>query len=131
MNASALRGSGAVLTIPFLPAIEAVLAPGFAWAVIDAEHSPLTRADQMQMIAAAQRLCPLVAVRVRRVDDISDVLDAGADGVVVPMVDSAAQARTAVAATHHPPDGARSLGPYRAPPGTATVHRANRDDHLR
>jgi len=45
---------------------------------------------------------------------IGQILDAGADGVIVPMVNTAEQARRAVAATRYPPDGTRSWGPFRA-----------------
>ena len=118
--ASTPRGSGAVLSIPFIPAIEAVLSAGFNWAIIDAEHSPLTRAEQMTMVAVAQRSCTPVLIRVAANDSaaIGDALDAGADGVVVPMVNTAEDAVAAVAATRYPPNGTRSIGPYRAPRGS-------------
>src|SRR5262249_31906176 len=45
---------------------------------------------------------------------IGRVLDAGADGVIVPMVSTAAEARAAVAACRYPPAGVRSFGPMRA-----------------
>lgn len=118
--ASTPRGSGAVLSIPFIPAIEAVLSAGFDWAVIDAEHSPLSRAEQMTMVAAAQRSATPVLIRVAANDHgvIGDALDAGSDGVVVPMVNTVEDALAAVAATRYPPGGARSIGPYRAARGS-------------
>jgi len=115
--ASTPRGSGAVLSIPFIPAIEGVLSAGFNWAIIDAEHSPLTRAEQMTMVAVAQRSAASVLIRVTANDAgaIGEALDAGADGVVVPLVNTAEDAVAAVTATRYPPSGTRSIGPYRAP----------------
>lgn len=119
-QASTPRGSGAVLSIPSIPAIEAVLDAGFDWAVVDAEHSPLTRAEQLTMVVVAQRSCKPVLIRVTANDPavIGDALDAGADGVVVPMVNTAEDAVSAVTATRYPPNGTRSIGPYRAPRGS-------------
>jgi 4-hydroxy-2-oxoheptanedioate aldolase len=47
-------------------------------------------------------------------DHIMKALDAGAEGIIVPMVSSAAEAAAAVAATKYPPEGTRSWGPVRA-----------------
>jgi 4-hydroxy-2-oxoheptanedioate aldolase len=118
--ASIPRGSGAVLTIPFIPALEGVLSAGFNWAIIDVEHSPLTRAEQLTMVAVAQRSSIPVLIRVTANDAgaIGDALDAGADGVVVPMVNNSQDAVSAVTATRYPPCGTRSVGPYRAPRGS-------------
>jgi 4-hydroxy-2-oxoheptanedioate aldolase len=118
--ASTPQGSGAVLSIPFIPAIEGVLNAGFNWAIIDTEHSPLTRAEQITMVAVAQCGCTPVLIRVTANDPavIGDALDAGADGVVVPMVNTAADALSAVKATRYPPSGTRSIGPYRAASGS-------------
>ncbi|HTX98181.1 MAG TPA: aldolase/citrate lyase family protein [Mycobacterium sp.] len=119
-RASTPRGSGAVLSIPFIPAIEGVLSAGFNWAISDAEHSPLTRAEQMTMVAVAQRSAAPVLIRVTANDPavIGDALDGGADGVVVPMVNTAADAVAAVTAARYPPTGTRSIGPYFAPRGS-------------
>src|SRR5262249_2259423 len=46
--------------------------------------------------------------------DIMKALDAGAQGVIVPMINSAEEARAAVGACRYPPDGYRSWGPIRA-----------------
>lgn len=85
---------------------------GFDWCVIDAEHGPNdigTIAAQLVALAAAG--CEAV-VRVPANDPvwIGRVLDAGARTVLVPMVNSAAEARAAVAACRYPPHGHRGVG---------------------
>ena len=60
------------------------------------------------------------AVRLPSADPapIGRVLDAGADAVIIAMIESADQAAAAVAATRYPPDGVRSFGPLRASLGS-------------
>ena len=67
------------------------------------------------MVQAAAITQTPALVRVPRLDAglIGRALDAGAAGVIVPMVNSAAEARAAVAACRYPPDGIRSWGPAR------------------
>ena len=57
---------------------------------------------------------PLVRVPWNEPYEIMKVLDAGAYGVIVPMVNSREEAERAVAACRYPPDGNRSFGPIRA-----------------
>lgn len=90
-------------------------AAGFDWLTLDLQHG---RLDDAAMIAALSSTASSVPrwVRVRSLDAglIGRALDAGADGVIVPMVESAAQARAAVAASAYPPAGSRSWGPFGA-----------------
>jgi 4-hydroxy-2-oxoheptanedioate aldolase len=88
---------------------------GFDWIALDAQHG---RYDDARVIAAVAAIAAVDAalpvwVRVRANDDglIGRALDAGAAGVIVPMVDSPAQAERAVAASRYAPAGRRSLGP--------------------
>ncbi len=86
------------------------------FAVVDTEHAPLgleTVADCLR--AVASRDCPSF-VRVPWNDPvrIKRLLDLGPDGLVVPMVDDAAAARDAVAATRYPPAGVRGVAAARA-----------------
>jgi len=85
---------------------------GLDWIWIDTQHGYWTDAGVQ---AAIQALVPTGVTPVVRVGKndfflIGKALDAGALGVIVPMVNSAAEAEQAVAATRYPPDGERSIG---------------------
>lgn len=99
------------------PAItEAMAAAGLDYLTIDTEHSPLS-ADLVQTLAmAAKGSGTAVLVRVGGIEPIRlmQPLDAGADGIVVPRIASAAQVRAVVEATRYPPAGLRGYGPRRA-----------------
>lgn len=85
---------------------------GFPWLTVDMEHSPIdwsTAADMFGAIADAGCV-PLARVPRGDHDLIKRVLDAGAMGIVVPMVDTVDQARDAIAAAKYPPEGNRSVG---------------------
>jgi 4-hydroxy-2-oxoheptanedioate aldolase len=78
---------------------------GFDWVLLDHEHGPggeETVLRQLQAVAAV-RIAANEAPRFKR------VLDAGAQGVMVPYVNSAAEARAAVAAMRYPPHGIRGV----------------------
>jgi len=93
---------------------------GFDWVVIDGEHSPndlRSTLAGLQAVAAAAAVDPggratHPVVRVPHGDPalIKQVLDIGATTVIVPMVESAAQARELVRAMRYPPDGIRGVG---------------------
>lgn len=99
------------------PAIAEILArAGFEWLVIDLEHSALSIAQAVELIRTID-LCgvtPLVRLTSNDGNQIKRVLDAGAHGIVVPMVNSAADAERAVAATRYAPRGTRGVGLSRA-----------------
>src|SRR6516164_5800813 len=85
---------------------------GFAWLTVDIEHSLVdweTAAHMFATIADAGGTA-LARVPSNRHDHIKRVLDNGAHGVVVPMVNSRAEAEHAVAAALYPPAGNRSVG---------------------
>ncbi|MCB4457169.1 HpcH/HpaI aldolase family protein [Leisingera sp. McT4-56] len=85
---------------------------GFDWLVIDGEHAPNDiRSIRDQLIAlAASPSHPVVRVPVGETWMIKQVLDAGAQTVLVPIVESADQARELVRACHYPPKGVRGVG---------------------
>jgi 4-hydroxy-2-oxoheptanedioate aldolase len=85
---------------------------GFAWLTVDVEHTLVEWETTTHMIAAiADAGCTaLVRVPANRHDHIKRALDNGAHGVVVPMVNSRAEAESAVAACLYPPAGNRSVG---------------------
>ena len=85
---------------------------GFDWLTLDMEHSPIDWSDAAMLFAAvADAGCvPLVRVPEGNHHYIKRALDAGAWGIIVPMVDTVEQARTAIAAAKYPPQGNRSAG---------------------
>jgi len=85
---------------------------GFPWLTVDIEHSPISWSDAGLLFGAiADAGCvPLARVPSGDHDLIKRVLDAGAHGIVVPMVDTVEQARIAIAAAKYPPEGNRSVG---------------------
>lgn len=96
-------------------AAEAIARSGVDLVVFDRQHGGIEAGDLMGLLQAAQPFVPAL-VRLPSVDpaEVTRALDLGADGVVVPLVDSAADARRAVAAALYPPAGTRSYGPLRA-----------------
>jgi 4-hydroxy-2-oxoheptanedioate aldolase len=85
---------------------------GFDWLTVELEHSHATMegAAQCFAIIAASGCVPLSRVPYNSVENIKRVLDAGAWGVVVPMVNSRAEAEAVVKAARYRPLGERSVG---------------------
>ncbi len=104
---------------------------GFDWLCVDLQHGQIGFDDLHSMLPAisATSAVPLVRVPWNTPDAIMKALDAGAYGVIVPMVNSAEEARAAVAAVRYPPDGIRSFGPIRAAlyGGSGYAREANRE----
>jgi 2-dehydro-3-deoxyglucarate aldolase len=99
------------------PSIAEILAnAGFDWLCVDMEHSVTDYFEAQQLIAAIQSsgLKAFVRVGENNTRIIKRVLDAGADGIIVPMVNSAEDARMAVEAVKYPPEGKRGVGLARA-----------------
>jgi 4-hydroxy-2-oxoheptanedioate aldolase len=103
---------GTWLSLGDLYATRVMARSGFDWLTLDIEHSPIDWSQAAANFAAiAEAGCvPLARVPKGNHDYIKRVLDAGAWGIVVPMVDTLEQARIAVAAAKYPPTGNRSLG---------------------
>ncbi len=100
-------------------AAEIAAEAGFDWCLIDAEHSPntlTTIADQLRAMHG-RPAAPVVRVPVNEDWVIKQVLDLGAQSVLVPMVDDAESAARAVSAMRYPPGGTRGVG--------ATIARAS------
>jgi 4-hydroxy-2-oxoheptanedioate aldolase len=89
---------------------------GFDWLCVDLQHGLLDYADLLHMLPAISTTdtVPLVRVSGNDPSEIMKVLDAGALGVIVPLVNNRAEAAQAVAACMYPPHGNRSFGPVRA-----------------
>ncbi|MDQ0313861.1 HpcH/HpaI aldolase family protein [Amorphus orientalis] len=95
-------------------AAEAMAHPGPDVAVFDLQHGLWTRTGlEAAMAGVAGKTIPLVRTLSDRPEDIAAALEAGAAGVIVPLVESAETARAVVAATRYPPDGIRSAGGVR------------------
>ncbi|MCX7391749.1 MAG: 2-dehydro-3-deoxyglucarate aldolase [Planctomycetota bacterium] len=85
---------------------------GFDWLTLDLEHSPIDWAQAAAVFGAIADAggVPLARVPKGNHDYIKRVLDAGAWGIVAPMIDTVEQATIAIAAAKYPPCGNRSLG---------------------
>ena len=107
---------GAWLSIPSSFTAETMAHAGFDWLCIDMQHGLIDYTDVVHMLTAISttETVPLVRVPWNDPPTIMKVLDAGAYGVVVPLVNNAEEARRAVSACRYPPDGGRSSGPARA-----------------
>lgn len=85
---------------------------GFDWCLVDGEHGPNavpTMLPQLQALEAAG-CAAVVRVPVNEAWVVKQVLDLGAQSVLVPMVDTPEQAAAAVAACRYPPEGIRGVG---------------------
>jgi 4-hydroxy-2-oxoheptanedioate aldolase len=93
---------------------------GYDYVGFDAQHGYIDDADIATMLRRLEHVPIGTAVRLASADPapIGRVLDAGADAVIIAMIESADQAAAAVAATRYPPDGVRSFGPLRASLGS-------------
>lgn len=102
--------------ITLSPDVAEILAgAGFDWLWLEMEHAPSDLQMIQRMLQAIGGRCPAL-VRVPWNDSvwIKRVLDLGCDGVIVPQITSAEEARAAVAACKYPPAGIRSVGIARA-----------------
>jgi 4-hydroxy-2-oxoheptanedioate aldolase len=89
---------------------------GWDWVCVDMQHGLIGYDQAASMLQALAITATPAWVRVpwNQPDYIMKMLDAGAQGIIVPMVGTAEQAREAVAAVKYPPLGIRSWGPIRA-----------------
>ena len=104
---------GAWLSLPDRASARIMARLGFDWLTIDGEHAaqhPGLIADMVGVIADAGTSAPLVRVPYNSVEWFKWALDAGAWGLIVPMVNTAQEARQAVSWTRYPPHGVRSIG---------------------
>lgn len=89
---------------------------GFDWLLIDMEHFPLSHESLRTILMACKgsESVAVVRVAINSRNYIQSALDLGAQGVMVPMVNTAADAAQAVEFTRYPPLGRRGFGPTRA-----------------
>ena len=103
---------GTWLSLGSLHATRVLARSGFDWLTLDMEHAPFDWNQAAMIFAAVADAGCVPLARVPEGDHycIKRVLDAGAWGIVVPMVDTVQQARVAIAAAKYPPVGNRSVG---------------------
>ena len=116
------------------PSIAEIFAmAGYDWVVIETEHTAIDVSEVLRMVIAIEQRGSIPLVRLASVDPVQAkaVLDSGAAGVIVPMVNTKAEAELAVAMTKYPPMGTRGVGLARAQgygvDFDAYVKNANRD----
>lgn len=93
-------------------AAEILAATGYDWLAVDCEHSEIGLEMMASVFRAISAFDTSVLVRVRENDTLAirQALDMGANGVIVPLVNNAEQARKAVASAKYPPEGVRGFG---------------------
>lgn len=109
---------GGWVVIPDVIAVGAMAAAGLDYVVIDLQHGGATERDLPGLTTAIAYAGAVPVARVRHAHpaDIGRALDLGCGGVIVPNVESVAQARDVVGACHYPPAGYRSGGGVMASP---------------
>lgn len=107
---------GSWLTIPHQSVIEIMATAGFEWLTIDIEHAAIGIESVMNLIGHIQGNGMQALVRVSKNEEvvIKRILDAGADGVIVPMIKNKKEAQEAVDFVKYPPLGKRGVGLNRA-----------------
>jgi 2-keto-3-deoxy-L-rhamnonate aldolase RhmA len=113
--ASGRPAIGTWISITDLYAVEMIAALGFDWLLIDMEHIPLSKETlKAILIACKGESVPIVRVASASAEHIQAALDLGAQGVMTPMINTAADAELAVQYCRYPPQGRRGFGPVRA-----------------
>jgi len=107
---------GLWVTLESASVTEMAVALGIDWVVIDAEHGHLDWKEIVEQLRTAVRSETVALVRIAELDRglIKRALDIGADGVVVPWIETEEQLRQAVEFARYPPEGRRGLGAERA-----------------
>ena len=107
---------GTWLSLPNESVAEIFANAGYDWVVIDLEHSAISinQAEQLIRIIDLAGSKPFVRLSGHSSSQIKRVLDAGAKGILAPMVESKAQIAGIIASCHYPPKGNRGMGLARA-----------------
>jgi 4-hydroxy-2-oxoheptanedioate aldolase len=106
---------GSMVTLPSAAIAEILAEVGFDWLFIDGEHGPLETAEILAMLqAVGDRIACIVRVPGSEEGPIKKILDQGAEGIIVPQVNSVEQAASVVRFARYSPRGARGVGLSRA-----------------
>lgn len=107
---------GSWLTLGHTSIAEIMAKAGFEWLVVDMEHSVITLDNAQQLIQVIEGcgVIPLVRVGENNPNIIKRVMDTGAHGVIVPMINTQGEAEAAVKAVKYPTVGTRGIGLARA-----------------
>ena len=107
---------GSWLSIPSREVVEIMSSGGFEWLAIDMEHSPISIETTSHLISNIQANNMEALVRVSSNDQviIKKVLDSGANGIIVPLVNTVEDAEKVVKYSKYPPIGIRGVGLNRA-----------------
>jgi 2-dehydro-3-deoxyglucarate aldolase/4-hydroxy-2-oxoheptanedioate aldolase len=106
---------GSLVTMPSLDVAEIMACVGFDYLWVETEHAPMDFVHAQSVIQAVGGRCPcLVRIPDKQEVWVKKALDIGCDGIVVPQIRSAAEARQIVDWSLYPPDGRRSVGVSRA-----------------
>ena len=107
---------GTWLSLPNESVAEIFAKAGYEWVVIDLEHSAINinQAEQLIRVIDLAGSKPFVRLSGHSSAQIKRVLDAGAKGILAPMIESEAQIKSIVDACHYPPRGNRGMGLARA-----------------
>lgn len=107
---------GTWLTIGHTSVVEVLTQANFDWIAIDVEHNLISLDTLRHLIIAGQANNTAMLVRVSKNDEVSIkyALDAGADGIIVPMINSKKDAEKLVSYAYYPPKGKRGVGLSRA-----------------
>ena len=120
--------AGLWITLESPSITEMAVACGADWVVLDAEHGHLDWSQLVAHLRCVARSNTVALIRLATIDDglIKRALDIGADGVVLPWVETPDQLARGVAAATYPPEGRRGIGAERA-----TLWGAGIADHVR
>jgi 4-hydroxy-2-oxoheptanedioate aldolase len=114
---------GAIVRLPNEDLVDMLGVAGLDFVLVDCEHGPadVTALRQHIVYAEAHGLAVLVRVGENEPGLVLRALDQGAQGVVIPHVDTAAEAAEAVATVHYPPLGRRGFATYTRAGGFGTT----------
>lgn len=107
---------GCIMGMPEPFIVEQMAMANFDFLLTDMEHTPLSVYQLQSMLISARGTESNFIVRSPWNDPVAikQILDAGAEGIIVPWVNSREECEAAVAACRYPPDGIRGIGPRRA-----------------
>lgn len=89
---------------------------GYDWITIDLEHTAisLTQAEKLIRVIDLCGVKPIVRVSSNNSAEIKKILDFGAKGIIIPMINNVEDVKKAISACFYPPSGSRGMGLYRA-----------------